>query len=614
VPFAYGIEKDRGDSFFESPALSFQSQDKLHSLFDLFLDPDITFTLVVGAGVSLDAGLPSWRQLIANLVNSPQFEVRWREAALSDGADLIRKAETVLQMIMATRASTPSEIIREALYMDRGGTDIPITPGRLADTIARLFMMLKQTGRSVGLVTTNFDTVLETAINGYGPTGETSDAEDSFVVTPHVLSETLDEAGKDPGWDPSSSVMHLHGLLAPGKKEAGKLVLTESDFLSVGPLVQRFLLNRMRDSVTIFIGVSLTDPNLVGPLWQLKGDYDEGGKTFVFSVCSPQNAAGADPVDLDTAEAYEIKKVDALAKVLPVTPILLKSYGQQMQLVNELAYLLQLDRDGRAWVYMEDDDPASSERYGHRLTRVLEKALTNINCSSPHDFPTGAEAKRLSDRLFAPLDDDGELTALLREAREELRNSHSQRDREIYRMFHQAFEDERFGIFLWLRSPLGGGAVQANYSLRLVGTSVYQHRYEWSLDRTAEVRSITRFPVAHAAFSGNWARQDEEKAVEWQLWRSQLAVPINCDIADLASEEDSTGKYLDDVPVGVISLNSTMYATRSEWHRDDQRSILSAMYTATFDRLTALLQRIAIRVIAASPPSPAPAPDPAGTA
>ncbi len=67
-------------------------------------------------------------QLIANMVNSSQFEDRWREAAVLDDADLIRKAETVLQMILAKRASTRSQIVRDALYTDRGGNDRPITP------------------------------------------------------------------------------------------------------------------------------------------------------------------------------------------------------------------------------------------------------------------------------------------------------------------------------------------------------------------------------------------------------------------------------------------------------------------------------------------------------
>jgi len=62
-------------------------------------------------------------------------------------------------------------------------------------------MMLKETHRSVDWLTTNFDTVLETAINGYGPPQETT-------VTPHVLSDTLDDDGRDANWDTSSSVMH----------------------------------------------------------------------------------------------------------------------------------------------------------------------------------------------------------------------------------------------------------------------------------------------------------------------------------------------------------------------------------------------------------------------
>ncbi len=176
-----------------------------------------------------------------------------------------------------------------------------------------------------------------------------------------------------------------------GDEARGKLVLTESDFLSVGPRVKQFLLARMRKTVTIFfIGVSLTDPNLVGPLWQRQeDDNDSGERTFVLSVCTSRNASAHNGIDPDTAEAYEIKKVEALARVLPVTPILLKSYGQQIQLMNELAYVLQLQQDEREEAYMDDDEPSTSERYGHRLTRVLEAAYTNINCSPDEDFPLG---------------------------------------------------------------------------------------------------------------------------------------------------------------------------------------------------------------------------------
>ena len=610
----YGISKDKGDSFFELPALSFRSQERLHSLFDLVLDDSQTFTLVIGAGVSLDAGLPSWGQLIANMVNSPQFDQRWRNAAFDDGADLIRKAETVLQLILARRGSTRSQIVREALYLEGGGTDIPITPGRLADTIARLFIMLRRMNRNVGLITTNYDTVLESAINGYGDATQTPSGEDSFNVTPHVLSQPEDGDDGDSTWNPNSSVMHLHGLLAPGEEPSGDLVLTESDFLSVGPRVKRFLLSRMRNSVTVFIGVSLTDPNLVGPLWQLKEEGGTGDKAFVFSVCTPQNVTADSEIDLDTAEAYEIKKVDALSKVLPVTPILLKSYGQQMQLVNELAYLLQLENDGKASTYMEDDDPATSERYGYRLTRVLESAYTNINCSADDDFPAGEFAQILSDRLFAPLSASGTLTELLRQARMELRDSHSRRERRIYQDFHQQFEDERFGIFLWLRSRTNNWGVRADYSLRLVGTSVYQHRGEWSLDRTAPVRSVTRFPVARAEFNGTRALQDFDEKVDWQLWRSVLAIPISCNITSLSPEGDDGATYLNDVPAGVISLNSNLCAARPDWQRDDRRSILSAMYAPTFDRLAALLHAIAIDAISADRHSPGQAAEPEGTA
>lgn len=602
----YGIRKDAADSFFEMPALSFHAQDRLHSLFDRVLDSDQQFTLVIGAGVSLDAGLPSWGQLVANMINSASFDERWRQSAISDGADLMRKAETVLQIIMANRSSSRQQIVREALYMEGGGSDSPITPGRLADAIARLFILMR--GR-IGLVTTNFDTVLEDAINGYWNATDPENDEASFSVQSHVLHAS-DEPPGDSEWDPESSVMHLHGLLAPGEDARGQLVLTESDFLSVGPHVQRFLFARMKESVTIFIGVSLTDPNLVGPLWKLKeADADaKSSKTFVLSICTPRNSVIESGGDLDTAEAYEIKKIEALAKVLPVTPIVLKSYGQQMQLVNELSYALQLARAGKQSDYMDNDDPATSVRYGFRLSRVLDRAYTNINCSPDEDFPSRDNAKELSDRLFVPLDDGGALSALLTDAREELRISHSRSDRKIYEQFRRRFEEERFGLFLWLRSRISLVATKASYSLRLVGTSVYQHRAEWSLDRTAALRSITRFPVALAEFNGTTVLQDFETKADWQLWRSILAVPFSCNIASLDPEAENEARWLNDVPAGVISLNSNCYATRSSWDRDDPRSIMSAMYTGTFHRLAALLQAVAIETIGSARALPQPAP------
>jgi len=129
MPRAYGMQKDKGDSFFESPALSFGLRTNCTRC---SRSSSTRIPLLRSSSAQASRWMPAFRagdSSSRNMVNLPQFDERWREAALNDGADLIRKAETVLQMIMAARASTPGDIIREALYMDRGGTDIPITRG-----------------------------------------------------------------------------------------------------------------------------------------------------------------------------------------------------------------------------------------------------------------------------------------------------------------------------------------------------------------------------------------------------------------------------------------------------------------------------------------------------
>ncbi len=116
------------------------------------------------------------------------------------------------------------------------------------------------------------------------------------------------------------------------------------------------------------------------------------------------------------------------------------------------------------------------------------------------------------------------------------------------------------------------------------------------------MRAGSRFPAARAEFNGTFALQDDEKDSDWQLWRSILAVPISCNITDIERGGETTSRLLADVPIGVITLNSRLLATRSVWQRDDPRSILSAMYAPTFDRLTALLHAVAIAAISSEQP------------
>ena len=78
-----------GEEFFSHPAISYEHQPNLRELFERLTDSDDRFTIVVGAGVSLDAGLPSWPKLIDNIVELIDEE-KWRRESRLDATDLQR--------------------------------------------------------------------------------------------------------------------------------------------------------------------------------------------------------------------------------------------------------------------------------------------------------------------------------------------------------------------------------------------------------------------------------------------------------------------------------------------------------------------------------------------
>ena len=596
-----GITKDVTDEFFEKPALSFASQNDLHGLFDRILDSEQEFVLILGAGVSLDAGFPSWSGLISNIIETSFLDEKWKSTADGDRADLLRKAETVIQIGLDYTSSAKEEIVRTALYRSSNNSSVSkVIPGRLADAIARLFFLLR--GR-VGIVTANYDTIIESAINRYADEADLPRVGPvAFDPDRHVTVEGLWDI-----WNRESEILHIHGILEPNAAPAGNLVLTESDYLEYGSRIIDFIEALISGETrnVIFIGVSLTDPNLVAPLWRIKkksasDDVDAQlteeaipRQICAFSVVSP--AGSGDREDIDKAESYEVRKALSLSNLLGVSMVLLKSYGQQIQLINEMSFALDAMRENgdNAQRYIDSSDPEESIRYGFRLRRTLDRCYQNLGCGDRDEFPIKDAAAQLSNRLHQYLTHVAEnsIIDLLTTARGKIQNSHAKEQRDVFTDFSGAFERERFGIFLWLRSR-SGSENRAAYDLRLIGTSVYQHREDWSLDRVAAVTSNSRFPVARASYFGNVELTNIPSNADWQLWNSILAVPF-------AVESPGSVLGADILDIGVVSLNSTAYAFPGEsgWKRGDNRSVLSAMFTEDLEMLIKRLETIGEDVV-----------------
>ncbi|WP_046315368.1 SIR2 family protein [Mycobacterium sp. UM_Kg1] len=590
------------DHFFEGPAISFERQPNLKTLFNYLITPDKDFTFIVGAGVSLDANLPTWARLVENITELIP-SVRWRDASKEDHAELLRKAESSLQLAREGSNDTRNEIIRNALYRrSDGSANSEPAFGRLADVIARLTTWL---GGRVYIATTNFDTLLEDAMDAYRL--DCSEPIDSVpFIAPKVSDVDYDsyqETGIPGNWLPGSTVLHLHGILEPGNEPVGNIVLTETDFLKYGPAVRDLIKRRLKSSHVVFVGASLTDPNLVSPLWEVCNEPSPGTglkESFLLSVAAPDPKAS----DVNRSRAYSVKKAQYLSDELQLRTIFLKSYGQQIQAIAEASVaLLNTSR------YMADNNPTTSSRYGHRLKRCLDSCYTNIGCGANEDIPDGRRARQLSARLSNLLksDHDGSFNHILKKVHDRLRYSNDTDLRTDYESGTRYFENENFGVFLWLRARKDGKHPAAPYHLVCVGTSVYQHSEPWSFDRVAEIEGKSRFTSGRAAYYGSPKTDNIPSTGDWLLWHSVRAVPFSY------YEEEATPGVLADarqagaitaIDVGVITLNSTHNykpLNESRWSKTNPRSLFSVMNDDEKEAVNDELARIALEVVSTTP-------------
>ncbi len=201
--------------------------------------PRLTF--VVGAGASMEAGLPSWGDLVRALLEvaapgslSESDRVAWLDAAAEAG--LLGMAATARALARSDKKFI--ERVEEHLY--RGRAPDHFDPGPLAREIAAW----KRAYPEVQLATFNYDQLLEHALQDIevpAEAREDNSAERSGVAV----------------------VRHLHGLLT-GNPTNDAVVLTEGDYAlwPAGSWQDEFMRNAL-EGVCVFLGLSFTDQNLL---------------------------------------------------------------------------------------------------------------------------------------------------------------------------------------------------------------------------------------------------------------------------------------------------------------------------------------------------------------
>lgn len=224
-------------------------------------------TLVLGAGVSIDAGLPDWTRLLDSLF------VRFltRDLSTSDIRDseieaIVKRLKDVddpsplmtarylrhgLAEDSSQEASAFQEAVTEVLYRKSRRSDRDASD--LLKTLAHMTHPRRSGAKINAVVTYNFDDLLEKELD------QTGDLYRSIFREGDVAS--LDEL----------PVYHVHGFLPQNREQfdglqESTLAFSEegyheiySDSYHWSNLVQ---LSLLRDSTCLFVGLSLTDPNL----------------------------------------------------------------------------------------------------------------------------------------------------------------------------------------------------------------------------------------------------------------------------------------------------------------------------------------------------------------
>ncbi len=270
-------------------------------------------TLFVGAGVSMEAELPSWNELVRNLLvgarrpeDEPDAVDAWAETVLQEGP---LAAAAVAESLYADPASF-RRALRDALYA-RGFA--AYVPGSLAGQIAWLKQRM---GGRLALLTVNYDGLIEDALR------ERRLEPVSYV---RAWSEPADK----------SAVWHLHGRLIRARSgrswlSEGSLVLSEGSYVrsTTSTFPQELVAERLRGSLCVFVGLSMTDPNFIR--WLYRSAEERGGPRFVIFVRQ------ASPVADERVRHILERSAAARWARYHVTPVWANYYGEVAQIVHEI--------------------------------------------------------------------------------------------------------------------------------------------------------------------------------------------------------------------------------------------------------------------------------------
>lgn len=479
-------------------------------------------TIFVGAGVGTEVGLPSWgqlvRRLLADAVAGPKGYAWRRPLSASNAAivDRLLEEESLLGAATIAKARLGNRFQRSlhrSLYGEewRDGTLLvpkSISPlERLGSTtveaVAAIYSAFAASTESwsCDLVTTNYDSSLEEALAAVG-----IDAEPWF-----------EDAAPGERTGIKHVVRHLHGYLTHDGEAGGSVVLTEADYHQEGAKKlswqESYLRRRLAESTMLFVGTSLSDPDILSILFRSV----EGRDPAVALLVEPSPSDGPPDILREPSPAVQAARAlrgerweSAGVEVLEADYI-----SQPRQFLWEVA---THKRDPKAAPYVE--------------------RLADWYRSSAEEIPLGLA----NQDLFEGVQDElsGYLAFVLEQVRDLVRDGR-----------HASLDEESLAIHLWLRStlPLRLGP-QEDPDLCAMAMILCSDR-AWRSPEAVDTRRVM-LPTRRAAVKAFCERRVVEHSFDGSdQWNYVLAVPL------VLEGEHSR------LPVGAVTLASTAPGQKS---------------------------------------------------
>lgn len=470
----------------------------------------------VGAGISTEAGLPSWTSLVRKLLEkiAPETE-SFRD--LADGGDrdeaARRFAERTISALGPLGAAAVAKAhlgehyeatVSEMLLMD---IDIELlVPGPTALAIAAFVI---DSNPSAAVLTTNYDTLLEKAF--------------SAELRKRSLSGSL-VTSISPGEESPSgafAIIHLHGLIdetkLPKARVRSELVLAEDEFFASDEsgARRRKVADELLDlGRCLFLGTSLSDPNILGYLY--RAQQRSIGDAPKHATIAVRQVPAGDEVDGIVFPALEETGQQRLAKA-GVQVAFVSSYSQASQVVREIDLQSQARAAGRRLAYAD-----ASWRYDVRATR-FEQSCLRAGLLPARDRERGFVTTQ--DRLRKVLDS---AVVAVKAGMAEIPALRS--------------TNEELAIHLWLFSP--------TTNLLLLSAQSEKLSYNPGIIQGARAELPTSYLVVDAFCNGTVVEASFPDLRSGR-WGSMLAVPISCSAPEVKLNIRTR------LPAGVIVLAST---------------------------------------------------------